>query len=35
MPFDLAFHPKFNIYKIPDVGIGRRIISRVTFKLHY
>ncbi len=29
LPFELAFHPKFNIYKIPEIGINRRVYSRV------
>lgn len=32
MPYDIALHPKFNIYKIPEIGIGRRVISRVNFQ---
>jgi hypothetical protein len=32
MPYDLAFHPKFNIYKLPEIVIGRRAVSKVIIK---
>lgn len=37
MPYEVAYHPKFNIYKIPEIGIGRRVVSRVIkkFKIKY
>lgn len=30
IPSEQLFHPKMNIYKLPEIGIGRRLISKVT-----
>ena len=29
LPSEQMFNPKLNIYKLPEVGIGRRVASRV------
>jgi len=31
LPADIIFHSKFNIYKLPEMGIGRRSVPRVNF----